>query len=145
MSSFWLLISYCAAILVISVIGGLVPIFVHLTHTRMQVGLSFVSGVMLGVGLFHMLPHAVTTRLEAGGEAHGEVEASLSVLMLAVVGGFVVMFLVERFLCFHHHEVEEDDTAGSHGSPEGEHAHAGHDHAHTHSHAHGSAHRFGWV
>jgi zinc and cadmium transporter len=69
--------------------------------------LSFVSGVLIGVALLHMLPHA----LEAT-DAHSGV-------FLSVVIGFLAMFLLERFFCFHHHEHsidEETEDACSHGN-----------------------------
>ena len=47
-----------------SVAGGLLPTLMRWTHRRLQLALSFVSGVMLGVAMFHMLPHAVMTRSE---------------------------------------------------------------------------------
>ena len=74
-----------------SVAGGLLPVLVDLTHRRLQFGLSFVSGVMLGVALFHMLPHALMARLEAGGDPH-EAHGFLDPLMLALVLGFLALF-----------------------------------------------------
>lgn len=118
------LILYCIVILLVSVAGGLVPSILRLTHRRMQLALSLVSGVMLGVGMLHMLGHAA----EAVVHAHGE-GVSMHTVMLAAVGGFLVMFLLERFFCFHHHETpDEDGRASDHGdrSP-------------------GSTHRLGWV
>jgi zinc and cadmium transporter len=44
-----LLVAYCAAIALFSLVGGFVPNWVRMTHTRMQVAMSFVSGLMLGV------------------------------------------------------------------------------------------------
>jgi len=126
---------FCAAIVAASLVGGAVPLVVRLTHRRLQFGLSFVSGVMLGVALFHMLPHALMARMESGGaDAHGH--GAFDPLMLAVAAGFVAMFFLERFAHFHQHEVPEPpcDDPG-HGAP-------GHDHGHAHGcgHAHGHAH-----
>jgi len=53
-----LLASYCALILLASLLGGWLPLMVRLTHTRLQVATSFVAGLMLGVGLLHLVPHA---------------------------------------------------------------------------------------
>ena len=47
-------------ILVASIIGGMVPVWFQLTHRWMQFAVSFVAGVMLGIGVLHMLPHAIT-------------------------------------------------------------------------------------
>ncbi len=130
---------FCAAIVAASLLGGAVPLVVRLTHRRLQFGLSFVSGVMLGVALFHMLPHALMARMEssAGGDAHGH--GMFDPLMLAVAAGFVGMFFLERFAHFHQHEVPEPpcDDPG-HGAPGHEHAHgAGHGHGCSHGAGHG--------
>ena len=55
-----LLAYYCALILVASIVGGMIPVWFQLTHRWMQFAVSFVAGVMLGVGVLHMLPHAIT-------------------------------------------------------------------------------------
>ena len=94
---------YSVVILLVSVAGGLVPSFIRLTHRRMQLALCLVSGVMLGVGMLHMLGHAA----EAVVHAHGD-GVSMHAVMLAAVVGFLVMFLLERFFCFHHHESPEE-------------------------------------
>ena len=54
-----LLAYYCALILVASIIGGMIPVWFQLTHRWMQIAVSFVAGVMLGIGVLHMLPHAL--------------------------------------------------------------------------------------
>jgi zinc and cadmium transporter len=104
---FTLLLLYCIAIAIVSVLGGLVPLVFRLTHVRLQVALSFVSGVLIGVALLHMLPHAL------------EETSARSGVFLSVVIGFLVMFLLERFFCFHHHEHSVDESTGqacSHGN-----------------------------
>src|SRR5436853_1811151 len=54
-----LLAYYCALILVASIIGRTIPVWFQLTHRWMQSAVSFVAGVMLGIGVLHMLPHAI--------------------------------------------------------------------------------------
>ncbi|MFM1890084.1 MAG: hypothetical protein RLZZ565_841, partial [Planctomycetota bacterium] len=54
-----LLLVYCLLILVVSVLGGMLPALVRLGHRQMQLALSLVAGVMFGVGVIHMLPHAI--------------------------------------------------------------------------------------
>src|SRR5262245_59665414 len=54
-----LLAYYCALILVASIFGGMIPVWFQLTHRWMQFAVSFVAGVMLGIGVLHMLPHAL--------------------------------------------------------------------------------------
>ncbi len=93
------LVIYCIAIVAASLLGGWLPIFVRLTHARLQVAISFVSGLMLGVGLLHMLPHAIFEAREAGFDHPDRI-------ILWLLAGFLVMFLLERFFCFHHHDAE---------------------------------------
>ena len=101
MTSVVLLVVYCLLILLVSLAGGWLPLLVRLTHRRMQLAVSLVAGVMLGVGLLHLLPHAL---LEAGPD-------SMDAVFIWALVGFLVMFFIERFFCFHHHEVpgEEQD------------------------------------
>jgi len=98
-----LLLFYCVLILLASLAGGMVPILVRLSHRRMQVAVSFVAGVMLGVGVLHFLPHAL---MEAPG--------SVNQVFLWMLAGFLVMFFVERFFCFHHHEAPGDESSCEH-------------------------------
>lgn len=121
-SAGWLII-YCIAIVGASLLGGAIPAMVGLNHRRLQFGLSFVSGVMLGVACFHMLPHAAMARLEMmGDEAVKDGHGFLDPVMLAMVLGFVAMFFLERFAHFHQHELPQPAC----DSPE--HGHAGHHH-----------------
>ena len=53
------LVLFCLAIVGVSVLGGLLPLATVLTHTRLQVYLSFSAGAMLGAAFFHMMPEAV--------------------------------------------------------------------------------------
>jgi zinc and cadmium transporter len=124
MSPVGLLVAYCLLILAASLLGGWVPLLVRLTHRRMEILVSFVSGVMLGVALLHLLPHAWMQRAEqlaatAGGEAIGH--AFVDPIVWWMLAGFLVMFFIERFFCYHHHEVPEAappepvGPAGAHG------------------------------
>ncbi|QDV24162.1 ZIP family metal transporter [Aureliella helgolandensis] len=60
-STIWLLTAYSCAVILASVLGGLLPEWIRLTHNRMQLMISFVGGVMLGIAVFHMIPHALVT------------------------------------------------------------------------------------
>jgi zinc and cadmium transporter len=118
MSPFLLLSIYCGLIVLASLAGGWIPRMVRLTHKRMELLVSFVSGVMLGVGLLHLLPHALIQRVEllerAGGTPVPD-HTLLDPVMWWLLGGFLVMFLIERFFCYHHHEAPETaqgSTAG---------------------------------
>ncbi len=91
-----LLVVYCVLILSASLAGGLVPSWLRLTHTRLQVATSFVAGLMLGVGVLHLLPHAWHQLESVDRAAHW------------LLGGFLVMFLIQRFFHFHHHDVPDE-------------------------------------
>ena len=84
---------YCVAIVLASVFGGVLPKLVKLTHGRLQVLISFVGGLMLGISVFHLLPHAL---VELG-------TAQLDMAMIALMCGMVAMFLLLRMFHFHDH------------------------------------------
>lgn len=88
---------YCTLILLASLAGGYIPTLVRLTHTRMQVATSFVAGMMLGVGVLHMIPHSY------------HYTESLDRTVQWLVGGFLFMFFLQRFFHFHHHDVPDED------------------------------------
>ena len=46
----WLLVVYCLLIMVASLAGGWLPLLFRLSHTGMQLSMSFVGGAMIGVG-----------------------------------------------------------------------------------------------
>lgn len=155
----WLLALYCGAVGLASLAGGALAASLRLSHRKLQFALSFVGGTMLGVGVLHLLPHAIILALESKPDAemsHGVLHASLDGVVLAVVLGFVVMFLLERFFHFHQHESPEH--AGHHDCcSDGCEAHEqgkpqGRGHAHAHGHSHGQGHgkkktvsELGWV
>lgn len=110
---------YCVLILLASLVGGWIPIWVRLTHRRMQLALSFVAGFMLGVGLLHLPMHALEYT-----------ESSPRVFGWMVVG-ILVMFFLERFFCFHHHDAPDSHQQGESGPNQQGHADPVHDHALT--------------
>ncbi len=117
-----LLAYYCALVLVASIVGGMIPLWVTLTHRRMELAVSFVAGVMLGVGVMIMLPHAIVDAAAASGTVS---HTNILGTMTSLLAGMLVMFLIERFFCFHHHDVP-DDLQHKHDH------HAGCDHDHDH-------------
>ena len=115
-----LLTYYCLMILAASIAGGMIPLWFRLTHRRMEAAISFVAGVMLGVGLLHMLPHAVSQVLAEADEN----QSALETLMLFVLLGLLAMFLIQRFFSFQHHNLEDDQAACDHTlSTSNEHQH----------------------
>ena len=116
----FLLMVYCLAIVSASMAGGWLPSLIHLTHTRMQTVISFVGGLMLGIAIFHLLPHSI----------HGSQSADDSAWWM--MGGIVTMFLLIRCFHFHHHGPLEISTAVEDPCA----SHRGHDHDHDHGHSH---------
>lgn len=117
-----LLIVYCAAILLASLVGGMLPMLIRLTHRRMEIALSFVSGVMLGVAVLHLLPHAWLERAAYDGRTDfGTIEH----VALWLLAGFVGLFLLERFFCFHHHDTPKSAPGAAAGEA------CGHEHSHA--------------
>jgi zinc and cadmium transporter len=139
-----LLALYCVLILLASLAGGWLPHVVRLTHKRLELAVSFVSGVMLGVALLHLLPHALGERLawEEGVAAHGGAVAPIDSVMLWLVWGFLVMFLIERFFCFHHHDAPPAAGVDAVGASDA----AAHEHpgCAAHTHAGFTRHRITW-
>ena len=102
-----LLFIYCFAIAGFSLVGGLLPNWVKMTHTRTQLVMSFVSGLMLGVAFYHLLPHSVAM---LGGP--GAVDITVWWLMIGLIG----MLLLLRLFHFHQHDfsTEEDQHHDHH-------------------------------
>ena len=117
---------YSGFIILASLAGGWLPLAARLTHTRLQLAISFVAGLMLGVGTLHMLPHAWH-------QLH-----SIDRAVSWMLAGFLVMFFAQRFFHFHHHDVPDDAAEHDHFS------HANHEHC-QHSLAGQSASRLSWV
>jgi zinc and cadmium transporter len=117
---------YCLFVLAASVLGGMLPLWFRLTHRGMQVAVSFVAAMMLGVGMLHMLPHALS---EARVVSPAGSRAEFTVMLWAL-GGWLAMFFIERFFCFHHHDIESDAAGELHEHEEAcepEHHHHHHD------------------
>jgi zinc and cadmium transporter len=97
--------------------GGSSLSFLSMGHRLMQVLLSLTGGVLLGVGLLHLLPHAFV-----------QLDRQIDTTMTWVLAGFFLMFLLERAFHGHaHHTADGVDAA--HGCD--------HDHAHGCDHDHG--------
>lgn len=112
MNTYSLLALYSLFIVTASMLGGYLPTRVKLTHTRMQMVMSLVSGLMLGVALFHLFPHGLQ---ELGG-----MEA-LDNAMIWMMLGLLVMFLLLRTFHFHQHDFTNADH--NHADPHDDCAH----------------------
>jgi zinc and cadmium transporter len=102
---------YALGIAAISLVGGWLPQALRLSHRPQELVVSFIGGAMLGVGLLHLLPHAAMARMDAAAAPSADGHALFGPLMLWMLAGFLCMFLVERFFCFHHHDAPDDGAA----------------------------------
>ncbi|MEE4204146.1 MAG: ZIP family metal transporter [Halieaceae bacterium] len=114
-----LLIVYSLAVFAAALFGAWIPRRLHMTHTRTQMMMSLVSGLMLGVALYHLVPHSLA------GSGH------IDFTMQWVMVGLVFMLLLLRLFHFHQHEFAPGVDACDHDH--------GHDHDHQHEHRHGHA------
>ncbi|MEM1226832.1 MAG: ZIP family metal transporter [Planctomycetota bacterium] len=85
-----LLAAYCGVIIAVSLAGGRLSSLLRMTHLRTQLLMSAVGGLMLGIAMLHMLPHATDVLGSSG-------KAGMGSLI-----GLTVMFLIVRL--FHSHD-----------------------------------------
>jgi zinc and cadmium transporter len=116
-------------ILLASLAGGWVPLLIRPTHVRLQTSTSFVAGLMLGVGLLHLLPHSWHQL------------RSMDQAVAWLVAGFLTVFFLQRFFHFHHHDVPEETQPASDHAQAQAHGHG----ACAHSLAEHSARRLSWT
>lgn len=141
---------YAVLIMTASMAGGLAPAMMQFTHRQLHLLMSLVAGLMLGVAIFHLLPHAAASL--------PSVESAVNWLMAGLLGMF---FLIRAFHFHQHASLEPDDAQapGCHAESE----RSGclvHDHAAPHdrdhvpdspgSHSHHSpdppsAHKLSWM
>ena len=95
-----ILLLYTAVLVAAVLLGSAMPRVLGLTHTRMQMIMSLVSGLMLGVAIFHLLPHS----LYLLPDTHSIERASM-----ALMGGLLFTFLLLRVFHFHQHDLEPEE------------------------------------
>lgn len=152
MKIYLLLTIYCVFIVAASLGGGALPWLLRLSHRQMQLLMSFVGGLMLGVAILHLFPHGVH-------ELSPVVpDAALDWASTWMLGGLLGMFMLIRVFHVHAHEHgDTSDVGHGHGAGCG-HDHGKHDHHHDHEHSHDHgllhlgakeaddpAHRFSWL
>ena len=129
MNPLLLLIVYCGLIVAVSVAGGRLSSLLRMTHLRTQLLMSGVGGLMLGIAMLHLLPHATET---LGSASHAGIGG---------LAGLTVMFLLVRLFHTHDHNVpavddgddfplDADDQVGHDAGPEYEHHSCSHSHHH---------------
>ncbi len=126
MSPAIVLLIYCLLIVLASLFGGWLPVLMRLTHTRLQLMMSGVGGLMLGIGVFHLLPHAVNV--------HVPLDRAIWWLMM----GLLTTFFLIRIFHSHQHAPPAAPTAVVAPSATSDVPPASpHDHEHHHDHSHG--------
>lgn len=120
-----LLVTYAVGVALASLAGGELLRLIRLTHTRMQVMMSGVGGLMLGIALFQLFPHGV--------EETGDLQLSI----YAFTAGLLFMFLLIRAFHFHAHDAAVEEP---HAHPHGEACSHG-----THHDTGPTAHELSWV
>lgn len=112
--------AYSVIIFSASLIGGKLSDVGTMTHTRIQVVMSLVAGFILGISIFHLLPHSLE---RIPGPHAGET----AVIWMMV--GIVVMIFMLHVFHFHQHDFssEADD-------------HRHHHHHHHHQHGNSTTH-----
>ena len=113
--------------------GGSSVAFVSLGHRPMQVLVSLTGGVLLGVGMLHLLPHAWI-----------QLGRNLDVTMLWVLAGFFLMFILERAFHGHAHHTSAGGCEHEHEHGHGVHDHGPHD-GPNHGASRGDAGRSPWA
>ncbi len=96
---FYILCAYSVILIIAILLGGQLPHWLTLTHKRMQLVMSFVAGLMLGIAIFHLLPHAIYA-----------IDAANAVDIVArwTMVGLLTMFLLLRVFHFHQHDIADD-------------------------------------
>ncbi len=100
MTAVALLTAYSVAIVAASFFGIWVQSAVRLTHTRVQTAMSFIAGLVIGVAMYHLLPHS----LERISGDH-----KIEVVVWWMIIGMVLMILLLRVFPIHQHEGTPDE------------------------------------
>lgn len=100
-----LLLAYSGAVFAASMVGGRLSEYGAMTHMRTQLVMSLVAGFILGVALFHLLPHSLE-RIPG--------PEPVNAAMLWVVGGMITMVVLLRVFQFHQHDFSDEASAHGH-------------------------------
>ena len=91
--------AYSAAIFAASLLGGKLAALGTMTHTRTQVVMSLVAGFILGIAMFHLLPHSLE-RISGP----DMVEKAVGWMVF----GMVLMIFLLRIFHFHQHDFSSE-------------------------------------
>ena len=109
--SLLVLVGYSAAILLAAIAGGRVSARGTMTHVRTQVLMSLVAGFILGIAIYHLLPHSLEY-IPGPGAVNKAVGWTMA--------GMVLMVFLLRVFQFHQHDfsAEASDYHHHHGHDE---------------------------
>ena len=97
--SILILLAYSAGIFAASFLSGKLAALGTMTHTRTQIVMSLVAGFILGIAMFHLLPHSLE-RI-SGPDI---VEKAVGWMVL----GMVLMIFLLRIFHFHQHDFSSE-------------------------------------
>lgn len=89
---------YSVILILAIILSGKFSRIIITTHTRMQIVMSFVSGLMLGVSIFHLIPHAYYII---------DNDHAPEIISRWMIVGLLFMFMLQRIFQFHNHDTEE--------------------------------------
>lgn len=98
-NSLLILSAYSAALFAASLIGGKLSALGTMTHTRTQTVMSLVAGFILGIAMYHLLPHSVE-RISGP----DRVEKAVGWMVF----GMVLMIFLLRIFHFHQHDFSSE-------------------------------------
>ena len=120
-----LLAAYGVGIAAASLFGGWLPTVFEATHVRIQLVMAFVAGLILGVAVFHMLPHslhALSVPIAAGSEFASDPgwappglyapfsPPAAEVAVGWIMAGMVLTLLLLYLFDFHEHDFSEEHS-----------------------------------
>ena len=99
LNSLLFLLGYSVAIFAASLLGGKLSDFGTMTHTRTQVVMSLVAGFIIGIAMFHLLPHSL--------ERIPGPDIGTKAVGWMVLGMILMVFLLHIFH-FHQHDFSSE-------------------------------------
>lgn len=111
---------YALIVAALSLAGAALPLCRKPSHAQLQIYLSMAAGALLGAALFHLLP-----------ESSEHIHSSFG---LPAVLGVAVVFMLQRYLAPHSHEVPKSPANAEHEHHDHGHCEHGHEHRHDHGH-----------
>ena len=110
MESLLVLAAYSAGIFLAALVGGKVSALGAMTHVRTQVLMSLVAGFILGIAIYHLLPHSLE-HIPGPGAVHKAVGWTMA--------GMILMIFLLRVFQFHQHDFSAEASDYHHGHGHG--------------------------